>query len=263
MARQTQIKREEASHALGLKELVTNKVELWKVSDRLNVNPSTIQKIIEGSPVSRSVTKKIEAALQEGRGFDGGGKTRVDYPSNHSSVERLMEVYDLYEAEKSLRTVGEQLGLSRERVRQLLEKGSEIGLFKYRPAKAPLLSREKILKDYGRFLKRSEVAKANRISTNYLSKLIELHEITKSDLNGIRMEGWKRRCLKQYQAFAGKLGYHPTTTELQQSKVNRSLAFKIRRLWGSLETFRSELNLVPGMPVEGRSRERKAVLAGV
>lgn len=254
----------EGSPSFLIKDLVSNKIDLWKVSDRLNVNPSTVQKILEGNPVSRSVTKKIEAAFQEGRVLDEeAGHAEM---SNHSTVERLMEVHALYEEEKSLRTVGKKLGLSRERVRQLLEKGTEIGLFKYKPTKAPLLSREKILKDYGKHLKRSEVARANRISTNYLSKLIAFHHITKADLNAIRLEGGKQRSMKQYQSLAGKLGHHPTTTELQRTKATRSLAFKIRRLWGSLEAFRDTFDFVPGRPVERKNRKdrkQEAVLVGV
>jgi len=118
-----------------LKGWVRNKVDLWKASDRLNVNPSTIQKIVEGRPVSRSIARKIDAAFQEGLALDGAAKGRA---SNHSTVERLMEVYRLYKEERSLRTVGKKLGLCRERVRQLLERGSEIGLFRYPPLNPPL-----------------------------------------------------------------------------------------------------------------------------
>lgn len=44
-----------------------------------------------------------------------------------------MTVYYLYEEERSFRLAGEKRGLSRERVRQILEKGSELGLFEYAP----------------------------------------------------------------------------------------------------------------------------------
>ena len=247
-----------------LRGMVTNKVDLWKVSDSLNVNPSTVQKILEGNPVSRSVTKKINAAFEQGGAFESKRTRRKDLAPNHSTVERLMEVYALYEKEKSLRTVGKKLDLSFERVRQLLEKGSAIGLFKYQPPKAPVLSREKILKDYKKFLKRSRVAKANHISVNYLSKLIAQYRITDKDLEVTRVEGQKIQCVKQYDAIARKLGYHPTTTELHRTKSARSLAFKIRRAWGSLEQFRKERNITPGQPVSGRpDRQETHVLAGV
>jgi len=245
--------------------MVTNKVDLWRVSDSLNVNPSTVQKIVEGNPVSRSVTKKIHAAFEQGGGLHSKRTRRKDLSPNHSTIERLMEVYSLYEKEKSLRTVGKKLDLSFERVRQLLEKGSAIGLFQYKPPKAPLLSREKILKDYKKFLNRSRVAKANHISVNYLSKLIEQYQITDEELETIRMEGQKAQCIKRYDAVARKLGHHPTTTELHRSKAARSLAFKIRRSWGTLEAFRKEREIIPGHPVEksGDRHRRMLVEAGV
>lgn len=244
-----------------LRGMVSNKVDLWRVSDSLNVNPSTVQKILEGNPVSRSVTKKIHAAFEQGGGLYSKRTRRKDLSPNHSTIERLMEVYSLYEKEKSLRTVGKKLDLSFERVRQLLEKGSAIGLFEYRPPKAPLLSREKILRDYKKFLNRSRVARANHISVNYLSKLIEQHQISEAELDVVRAEGQRSRCIKQYDGIARRLGYHPTTTELNQKKSSRSLAFKIRRSWGTLEKFRKERNIVPGQPVK-TSGDREEVLVG-
>ncbi|MDC4225729.1 MAG: hypothetical protein MPW15_16135 [Candidatus Manganitrophus sp.] len=90
----------------------------------------------------------------------------------------------MYEKEKSLRGVGAKLGLSWERVRQLLKKGAAIGLFKYEPPKAPLLSKEKILKDYRKFLKMAKVAKSNHVSVNYFSKQIALLGISDEELRG-------------------------------------------------------------------------------
>lgn len=256
--------RAEHSSFSWLRGMVTNKVDLWRVSDSLNVNPSTVQKILEGNPVSRSVTKKIHAAFEQGGTLDAKRTRRNDPEPNHSTAERLMEVYSLYEKEKSLRTVGKKLGLSFERVRQLLEKGSAIGLFEYKPPKAPLLSREKILKDYKKLLNRSQVAKANHISVNYLSKLIAQYRITDENLEAVRAEGQRIQCIKQYDALARRLGYHPTTTELHRLKSTRSLAFKIRRSWGSMEAFRKERNILPGQPFEGnRDRKEKQVLSEV
>jgi Mn-dependent DtxR family transcriptional regulator len=251
-------------HFSWLRERVANQVDLWRVSDRLNVNPSTVQKILEGNRVSRSVTKKIYAALEQDGTLDVKRTRRNTFSPNHSTVERLMEVYTLYEKEKSLRRVGQKLGLSWERVRQLLKKGAAIGLFKYEPPKAPQLSKEKILRDYRKFLKLAKVAKKNHVSVNYLSKQIALLGISDEELQAIRSEGRKLQSIKQYDALARRRGVHPTTTELNRSKGTRSLAFNIRRSWGSLEAFRKERNIVPGMPVRKTNlKEEARVLAGV
>lgn len=218
--------------------MVTNKTDLLRVSDRLNVNPSTVQKILEGSPVSRSVKKKIHAA------FTQGGES-APVQSRHSTVDRLMEVHRLYEKAKSLRAVGQKMGVSRERVRQLLEKGSEVGLFEYKPLKSPLIPKNKILKDYKKFLKLNAVARSNGISIAHLSKLIALYQISEEDLKSVRREGGRLKCIHQYYTVVQKLGHHPTTTELQRLKSSRYLSSQIRTLWGSFEAFRKELQIPP------------------
>ena len=225
----------EVSTLSRLKTMVTSKTDLLRVSDRLNVNPSTVQKILEGSPVSRSVKKKIHAAFAQ--------EASNPVPSRHSTVDRLMEVHRLYEKAKSLRAVGQKMGVSRERVRQLLEKGSEVGLFEYKPLKSPLIPKSKILKDYKKFLKLNAVAKANGISTTHLSKLIDLYQITEEDLKGVRREGGRMKCIHRYYSVVQKLGHHPTTTELQRLKSVRYLTAQIRTLWGSFEAFRNELQI--------------------
>lgn len=225
----------EVSTFSRLRTMVTNKTDLLRLSDRLNVNPSTVQKILEGSPVSRSVKKKIHAAFTQ-------EEPRPVQP-RHSTVERLLEFHRLYEKSKSLRAVGQTMGVSRERVRQLLEKGSEVGLFEYRPLKSPLISKHKILKDYKKFLKLNAVAQANGISTSHLSKLIDLYQITEEDLKRMRREGGRVKCIHRYYSIVQQLGHHPTTTELQRLKSKRYLSSQIRTLWGSFDAFRKELQI--------------------
>lgn len=139
---------EKASPSVRFKDLVRNKIDLWKLSHRLNVNPSTIQKILDGRPVSRSIIKMIAAAFQEVGVCDHSEARHRNHGSNRLNIEKLTAVHALYEQERSLRTVGEKLGFSRERVRQLLEKGSEIGLFDYSPLKSSPLSRGNFPNDY-------------------------------------------------------------------------------------------------------------------
>lgn len=243
---------QETFFAANLRHILKNNIDAFRLADSLNLNPSTIQKIRDGRPVSQSIIKKIKAAILSGDLFDEKGifdQEKMQKP-NHSTIERFMEVYRLYEVEKNLNLVGIKLGLCRERVRQLLKKGAEIGLFKYEPQKPPLLSREKILRDFGRHLKLKAVAKANQISPRYLSKLMALHSISKFDLEAIRLEGQKRQCIKQYRAVVDKLGRHPKVAELQSSKSTRSLEYKIRKIWGSVRSFRFDINSTSAMTAD-------------
>lgn len=128
---------DESASSHWLKQMIRNKIDLWNVANRLNVNRSTVQKILDGRSVSRSITRKIEMVFEEQKGYDKNGPTHGHHPWSRLTVDRLMEVHSLYEEEKSLRSVGRRLGLSRERVRQILEKGSEIGLYRYKRMRPP------------------------------------------------------------------------------------------------------------------------------
>lgn len=55
---------DKSSSSRWLKQMIRNKIDLWDVSNRLNMNPSTIQKILDGCPVSRSIARKIEVVFQ-------------------------------------------------------------------------------------------------------------------------------------------------------------------------------------------------------
>lgn len=223
---------------IWVKKRVKNSIDLLRIANQLNVNPSTVRKILEGRCVSQSVIQKIEAAFRRHFTREENGKNPGYSSPTFPTIDRMMRVFHLYEREKSLRLTGRRLGMSGERVRQLLEKGSKIGLFQYKPVRPPILSREKILKDYENLLNRTEVAKTNRISMKYLSKLMKLHCITEPDLAAIRRQKKMGLCREEYQTLVARLGHEPTTRELAQSGSSRSLAFRIRRLWGSLEAFR-------------------------
>ncbi|HLG22636.1 MAG TPA: hypothetical protein VI382_07450 [Candidatus Manganitrophaceae bacterium] len=234
----------EVSTLSRLREMVTNKTDLLRVSDRLNVYPSTVQKILEGRPVSPAVRKKITHALQEDGIFELYDAESPSIQVRDSTQRRLLEVYHLYEKKKSLRAVGRKIGLSQEGIRLLLKRGTEIGLFTYQPPKkSRFVPRSKILKDYQKFLKLSEVAKNNGISAQYLSKLLAVYRIAEEELNAVKREGQRIRLLAQYRAIVEKLGHHPTTTELRHIRSAQALTHNIRKLWGSFDAFRKEQNI--------------------
>ena len=56
-------------------------------------------------------------------------------------VERLKHVHKLYEDLGTL-AAGRVIGVTRERVRQLLVKGSHLGLFEYKPFEYPFVAKE-------------------------------------------------------------------------------------------------------------------------
>ena len=220
-----------------LREMIGNEIDLLNTACRFGVAASTLRKIREGGPISRFIVNKIGRASE-------GGKHNASASKKKSTIERLLFVYYLYQRKGSLKAVGEEIGISRERVRQLLRKGMEVGLFKYKPSdRAPAkisVSKEKILDDYERLLTLKAVAHENDIPPHRLHQLLKFHQITGRDFEKRRSAARKRFCLERYDAAVDSLGHHPTTTELQQFSATRYLYMQIRKLWGSIDAFRKE-----------------------
>lgn len=213
-------------------QAVKNEIELLEVSSKWGVTPAILKRILGGAPISRYIEAKIRSAL------------RVDAPSiKPSTVERLLDVHHRYQEEGTLRATGRATGLSHERVRQLLIKGANLGLFEYQPIQPPLITKEKILNDYQKYLQFAAVAKANAISREHLHRLIAFYRITEESLEAIRIAGQKHQCVDAYISIAQEMGRYPTATDLQRLKTGSYLQRKIKRVWGSFQAFREALGI--------------------
>ena len=222
-----------------LREWVSSEISLVKASTCLAVTPATIRKILSGQPISVYLRKKIERGLRN-----------WPYPSldqvESLHVQRLRLVYRLYREKGTLAKVGKKLGLSRERVRQLLDKSETLGLFEYyrlNPRLTPNVPKKKIIEDYREQLQLKKVAMVNVISSFQLRRLLSIHGISKGELRKIFVEGQERIWLSKYNAIVEKLGYHPSTRELQQRLNGNYLTTKIVQLWGSIHTFRKTFGI--------------------
>lgn len=87
-------------------------------------------------------------------------------------VKRLKHVHKLYEDLGTLEAAGRVIGVTRERIRQLLVKGSHLGLFEYKPLEYPFVAKETLITDYRKHLSLGRVAKANGITSGSLGKLL-------------------------------------------------------------------------------------------
>lgn len=171
--------------------------------------------------------------LQAAR-VNGIPKARIDF---------FVKCFEAYKQSGTLAEVGKVVGLTKERVRQLLVKGSKLGLFEYKPREYPFIPRQKLLEDYGVCLSVGRVAKANNISTVYLQKLFTAYSITENELRKIYLSEQKKKCVEAYERIRNQLNHYPTTTELQEKNEWRYLAQKITRLWGSFDSFRDDLGI--------------------
>ncbi|MBI1824015.1 MAG: hypothetical protein HYR80_07900 [Nitrospirae bacterium] len=111
-----------------LKEMMREEKQLLQIAFCFRINPTPLRKIVENIPPSSYIIKrlrKVEADLNN-------GKDLMDFIAHSPRGEKLVSIFELYQREGSLEKVGRLVHLSRERVRQLLNKGTELGLFEYK-----------------------------------------------------------------------------------------------------------------------------------
>ena len=222
-----------------IRKMIQNDTDLLKVSISFGVNPTPLRKIMGGKPVSKYCMKKLYVQLNNQK---DPNLVFVNSPK----VLKLLTIYRLYKEHGSLDKVGKRLGLSRERIRQLLNKGAKLGLFDYQKMKQkplPDISKERLLEDYHNFLRLSEVAKHNDISSDQLTKLLQFHQITKKTLNAIKIKRQKEKCVEQYYKIVEQIGRHPSTAELQRTSRGNYISDKIIRFWESIHIFRQKFNI--------------------
>ena len=160
-----------------------------------------------------------------------------------TTVARLQTLHTLYERLGSLGAVGRQVGLTRERVRQLLVKGAQRGLFAYSPRRYPCVPKERIIEEYTRIQSISRVARLNHISESHLKKLFLEYSITEPQLARYRLEGRRARCLQEYLEMVKAAGRHLTSGDLHRHSAGLALYARIIRCWGSIHTFRRALKI--------------------
>src|SRR3989344_387885 len=158
-------------------------------------------------------------------------------------IEFYKSCYELYKSEGTLQAVAIKKKLTRERIRQILVKGTNLGLFKYSGHEYPFVAKEKILSDYQVKPSLGAVAKGSGVSTTYLKQLLTAYRISEKQLLEIKDKSKKEYCIQQYRLIESELGHHPTTTEMQKRSLWRSLHARIGRLWGSIDKFRHQLSI--------------------
>jgi hypothetical protein len=231
-----------------LREIVKSDVDMFNLASNLDLTATSLRKIYDGKPVSKFLAGKVAAALRAPNIID-----LVNKPS--ARIERLQNIFDLYKQVGTLEAVGEQVGLTRQRIRQLLVQGDRMGLFKYIPYEYPFVSKEKIIEDYKKTTSFSRVARLNNIPTTYLHKLLTAYSITQEELADFRVEGRRARCIEQYDYLVDAAGHHLTTTELQSTSKGHSLHNRINKLWGAIDAFREACNIPK--PPQGSPTFRK------
>ena len=181
---------------------------------------------------------------------------KLDYPDKYDILNKVKlkaigadkisfytDCFRTYQKGGTLEYVAKKMGLTRERIRQILTKGTQFGLFDYTGRDYHYIDKSKLIEDYARYLSLGAVAKINGVTTHYLRRILTAYKITEKDLEAMKVNSMKSQCIELYKNIEKELGHSPTTTELQYKQKWRYLSMKISRLWGSIDAFREELQI--------------------
>lgn len=212
--------------------------------------------------VKRAITnpKKFESAVKQVLGV-----SKVWAPHSHRNPDyglidlsfnealRLRRVHALYCELRTLQSVADNMGVTRERVRQLLRKGSAAGLFDYETTSRrkvreiqERISRTALIKEL-RSRRVDDIAKRYGIPKNLLIKLCDVYKLETGEL---RIERSRQQSLVQYMELVEKMGRHPSTGEMD-AQGYRALWSRISRLWSGFDNFRRTY----GIPFKSRVAE--------
>ena len=161
---------------------------------------------------------------------------------------RYQQVKEMYDRLGTLAKVGKELNISRERVRQILARGTNYGFFSYEPIKGKEnikkliqeLTREDLIKDIQLLNSKTTLCLKFNINERYLEKLLEYFNI---DLKDYQKAARMGRYIQKYSKIVDDLGYHPTTTEMNSRRGWRGIWSGISRYWGNFDNFRKEFGI--------------------
>lgn len=230
-----------------IREMIDSGCHILNVAEKFNVSESTIRKIINGRAISHPLRKRIEELISSGTYLSNKEGTRI---------AKLTKCYEMYRDLGTLQAVANELGITRERVRQLLVKGTKLNLFKYTAREYPYISQEKILEDYRSCLSKTKVARMNKVSLPYFNTLLLAYSLDDGTLNEIKLNTKKNECIRMYQEFEKQIGRALSTTDLQNIPKYRALYSRICRYWGNIEKFRTDNSIDKPVSCSMTFRER-------
>lgn len=163
---------------------------------------------------------------------------------------KILQVAKIYEETKSLTATGKQINLSKERVRQMLLEGKQMGLIDYVPADQ---ERSQNFKSVTEKYSKEQIVEALKSHDNMFKGfqtlgltrrmgkiLLKHYGITKADYH---TDKFRAKYIEEYVALQDKLGHHPSTTELQSDAKTRTLYNALCKYWGGIQQFRAEFGV--------------------
>ncbi|PIZ61684.1 hypothetical protein COY16_06270 [Candidatus Roizmanbacteria bacterium CG_4_10_14_0_2_um_filter_39_13] len=248
---------------------------IYSINDLENIDKETTLKNIEGfgsksfkeleneyqqvfnKPLFKSVkVKDRQLLIEDVLESEGLDKSKFQLNTlvkkkrklNIKFVKKLIRVKRLYNQLKTLQLVANKLGISRERVRQLLNRGASYNLYKYQPTRLKVfeklieqISRERLIQEIEDDKTIHEICSLFEIEVYQYLKLLQFYKIESLDH---RLDAKKRKYINKYMGIVDILGHHPSTTELNTKSDWRNTWHGIAWFWGSVEKFRRSYGIV-------------------
>jgi len=211
-------------------------------------------KLLKVKGLGRICLREVKAKLRHYLEFRAGLVAEKTPPRETSHAQEkarsnALHVKQLYEELGTYDAVGKRLGVSRERVRQILERGRRRGWYAFKPlgrmrtaAKLSTFTVDQMRQLMLLSGSLSSVAKSLGCNPGLLKKWCDARGL---DFEVIRQQARERKTLEEYKAIVAELGYHPSTTVLNKKKKWRALAARIQRIWGSTAVFRRAFGIEP------------------
>jgi len=174
------------------------------------------------------------------------GRTFSQAHSSPKKLARIEKAFDLYRKLGTLDKVSKVMGVTRERVRQLLDIGTEFGLFHYNTRLEIYEQKKKvadsITKDQAAdiLLKEGKAGLVDKFGIDYVAAR---GVVTKFKLNTMDLRRKKRLSgiMKSYNEVVQQLGKHPSTLDLQTgTTAMRQINIDIIEHFGGIEQFRKD-----------------------
>ena len=234
------VKYQEYRYALGLKKIV----RLFK---KYGFLPDVARATgIPAASLREILIKEFGMGLFELRQKLGIRKSCLKRRALDRKASRFQQVKEAYERLGTLEKTGKELGLTRQRVSQILLKGKQLGLFSYERKAGNLrilkreLSREILIKDIELLCSEAKICLKYNINEKKLKSLLKYFNIDFKEYQRAARAG---RYIQGYSKIVDALGYHPTTTELNSRPEWRKIWVGIDRYWGTIDKFRDEFGI--------------------
>jgi hypothetical protein len=161
--------------------------------------------------------------------------------------ENMKVLYQRYLELGTLESVSKEYGVTRERIRQILAKGNKRGYFQYPLPPDDSLQHRSLEEVLDLLAENSFQATAQKLGVDLscLKHYIEKNQITLEVRQEIRNSRLKIKAKLWYDEQVKRLGYHPTSTQMQHDSTLRPGYARISTAYGSFTDFLKEHSITP------------------